>query len=128
MSEPLIFVTTATINEGEFETITALSAALIARAEAGDAGLVAYHFHLSDDGSSVSNVQVHADAASMDAYLLVAQEQIAKAVELTTITSIDVFGTPGPVLQQAIRHNAEQGVPVRVVPTHLNGLTRGAAA
>jgi hypothetical protein len=127
MSEPLIFATTATINEGELETIKTLSETLTGLAEASDAGLVAYHFHLSEDGRSVSNVQIHADAASMDAYLQGAQEQIAKAVELTTITSIDVFGTPGPVLQQALQHNAERGVPARVMSTHLNGITRAPA-
>ena len=127
MAEPLIFVTTATINNGEFETVTALSVALIALAEAR-AGLVAYQFHVSEDRNSLSNVQIHADAESMDAYLQAAHEQIANAVELTTISSIEVFGTPGPVLQQALQHNAEQGVPVRVLPIYLNGITRSPAA
>jgi hypothetical protein len=127
VSEPLIFVTTATLDEAAFETIKELSAALVALAEASGNGVVAYHFHVSEEVSSVSNVQVHADAESMDAYLLVAQDQIAKAVELTKITSIDVFGRPGPVLQQALQHNAEQGVPVRIMPTHLGGITHVAA-
>ena len=121
-------VTTLTINEGEVETIKALSATFIALAEAIDTRLVAYHFHLNEDDSSVSNVQVHTDAASMDAYLLAAQEHIAKVVAVTTTLGIEVFGTPGPVLQQVLQHNAEQGVPIRIMPTHLDGVTRGPAA
>jgi hypothetical protein len=124
MSEPLIFVTTATLEEDASEAFEEGSTALVALAEASDNSLVAYHFHLSEDGSTVANVQVHADAESMDAYLLLAQKQIAQTVELTTITSIDVFGRPGPVLQQALQHNTERGVPVRIMPVHLGGITR----
>jgi quinol monooxygenase YgiN len=126
--EPLIFVTTATFDPDDREAVEQLSARLVDVAESHGSGLVAYHFHVSDDGESVTNVQVHADAASMDAYLVAAQDQIGQAIELTSIATIDVYGRPGPLLQQALEHNAAQGVEVRVVPTHLVGVTPGLAA
>jgi hypothetical protein len=126
MSEPFIFVTTHAINDGQLDHIKELATRFNDLVEASDTGLVAFHFYLSDDGTEVSNVQVHADAASMDAYLPLVQAQITQALELSQTTRIDVFGSPGPILQEVLRQNEAMGVPVRVVPNHLDGFTRSA--
>lgn len=128
MADPFIFVTTHTINDGELQSIEDLGKDFADLVEGADTGLVAFHFHVNEDGTEVSNVQVHVDAASMDAYLPVAQAKIAEALELSRTTSIDVFGTPGPILAEVLRQNEALGVPVRVKPHHLCGFTRAAAA
>jgi hypothetical protein len=64
----------------------------------------------------------------MDAYLPLVQELIQQALELTKTTSIEVYGTPGPVVQQVLRMNAEQGVLVRVKPARISGFVRPASA
>jgi hypothetical protein len=124
MSDPFIFVTTHTINEGQLESIKDLSKTFTDLVEASDSGLVAFHFYMSEDGTEVSNVQVHADAASMDAYLPVAREKISEALELSRTSSIEIFGSPGPVLRAVLRQNEDQGVRVRVKSSHLDGFTR----
>jgi hypothetical protein len=124
MPDPFIFVTTSRITEGELESIKELSKTFTDLVEASDTGLVAFHFYMSEDGTEVSNVQVHADAASMDAYLPVVRDKISEALELSTTSTIDVYGTPGPVLREVLRQNEEQGVRVRVKPNHLDGFTR----
>jgi hypothetical protein len=124
MSDPFIFVTTHTINEGQLESIKELSKTFTDLVEASDSGLVAFHFYISEDGTEVSNVQVHADAASMDAYLPVAREKISEALELSRTSSIEIFGSPGPVLRAVLRQNEDQGVRVRVKSSHLDGFTR----
>jgi hypothetical protein len=126
MSEPFIFVTTNTINEGQLERVNELSTEFTELVEAGDTGLLGFHFYLNEDGTELSNVQVR-DAASMDAYLPTVQQLIQQALELTTTTSIDVYGTPGPVAQQVLRMNAEQGVRVRVKRDRINGFVRPAS-
>jgi hypothetical protein len=126
MSEPFIFVTTHAINDGERDQIEDLAKRFRELVEASDTGLVAFHFYLSDDGTEVSNVQVHADAASMEAYLPLVQAQITEALELSRTTRIDVFGTPGPILREVLRQNEAMGVAVRVLPIHLDGFTRSA--
>lgn len=128
MSEPFIFITTHTINDGELEAIKELSQAYTELVESADTGLVAFHFHLSEDEKEVSLVQVHADAASMDAYLPLARTKIAEALELSETTSIDAYGTPGPIVSEVVRQFKELGVRVRVMPHHLNGFTRGPAS
>jgi hypothetical protein len=125
MSDPLIFATTHEVNEGELQRITDLSKEFSDLVETSDTGLLAFHFHLGADQRTISNVQVHRDAASMEAYLPIVGEKIAAALALSRTLTIDVFGEPGPILQEVLRHNEEQGVHVRVMPTHLHGFTRG---
>jgi hypothetical protein len=50
------------------------------------------------------------------------------ALALSETSSIEVFGTPGPVLREVLRQNQEQGVHVRVEPNHLDGFTRSTVA
>ena len=64
----------------------------------------------------------------MDAYLPVAGEKIAEALERSKTLRIEVYGNPGPVTQEVLRRNAEQGASVTVKPIHLSGFTRPAAA
>jgi hypothetical protein len=124
MSDPFIFVTTHTINKGELERIKELSKSFTALVDASDTGLVAFHFYINEDDTEVSNVQVHTDAAAMDAYLPVVRDKISEALELSETTSIEVYGTPGPVVREVLRQNQAQGVRVRIKPNHLDGFTR----
>jgi hypothetical protein len=128
MSEPFVFITTHTINDGMLDQIEELGTRFTELVEASDTGLLAFHFYVSDDGSEVASVQVHSDAASMDAYLPIVGEMIASALELSRTDRIDVYGTPGPVLREVLRHNEEQGARVRVMPRHLDGFTHVATA
>lgn len=128
MSAPFVFVTNHTVRDGQLERIKQIGKSFTDLVERSDTGLLEFHFYLSDDGTQVSNVQVHVDAASMDAYLPVVGEKIAEALEASDTSSIEVFGTPGPVLEQVLRHNEELGAVVRVLPTHLDGFTHADAA
>lgn len=124
MSDPFILVTTNTVNRGQLDRLKELSARFAERIEKSDTGLLAFNFFLNDEQTEVSNVQVHRDAASMEAYLPLAQEMISEALELTQTKSIQVYGAPGPITQQVLRMNAEQGAHVHVTPNHIHGFTR----
>jgi hypothetical protein len=128
MSEPFVFITTHTIHAGELGQIEDLGRQFTELVEASDTGLLAFHFYVSEDGTQVASVQVHADAASMDAYLPVVGALIGRALELSRTDRIDVYGTPGPVLREVLRHNEEQGATVHVMPRHLDGFTHVASA
>jgi hypothetical protein len=124
MSKPLVFITTHTINEGQLDAVKELSKRFADQIEASDTGLLGFHFLLSDDGREVSNVQLYGDADAMDAYLPVAGELIAEALTLTKTNSIAIYGRPGPVTMQVIKHNEELGATVTIMPDHLGGFTR----
>jgi hypothetical protein len=128
MSEPFVFITTHAIHDGELEQIEDLGRRFTELVEASDTGLLAFHFYVSDDGTEIASVQVHTDAASMDAYLPVVGELIAQAVELSRTDRIDVYGSPGPLLREVLQHNQEQGARVHVMSRHLDGFTHAAAA
>jgi len=127
MSDPFIFVTNHEIAPGQLEAVQELAHRFITAVEASDAELVEYHFVVSEDGREVSNVQVHATSDSMEAYLPAVEQLIGEALEITTTTRIEVFGTPGPITSMVLEHNASQGVPVSVFPTYVDGLRRLAA-
>ena len=91
MSEPLVFVTTHTVNDGRLEAVRELSRRFADHVESSDTGLLAFYFVLTEDGREVSNVQVYADAAAMDDYLPVAQELIGEALTLTETRSVEVL-------------------------------------
>lgn len=123
MAHPFILITTSTIKGGAVDSVKALSTRFADLVEEHDTGVVSFHFYIDDGETQVSNVQIHRDVESMEAYLPVAQPLIAEALELTQTEAIDVFGAPGPRLQQVLRMNAEQGAIVRVTPSHLAGFT-----
>lgn len=124
MSDPFIFVTTHDIAPGQLEAVRALSHRFVSAIDAADTRLVEYHFVVSEDGRQVANVHVHADSDSMEAYLPVAEPLIVEALQITSTTRIEVFGTPGPIASMVLQRNAEQGVPVNVFPTYLDGFRR----
>ena len=128
MSDPLVLVTINTINPGQLDRVKELSARFSERIEESHTGLLAFNFYLNDAETEVSNVQVHRDAASLEAYLPLAQQMIAEALELTRTKSIQVYGTPGPITQQVLRMNAEQGADVNVTANRIRGFTRSTSS
>lgn len=85
------------------------------------------HFYLNDEGTEVSTVQVHRNAESMEAYLPLAQGLLQQALEVTTTTAVDAFGSPGPIAQQVLRANADKGAIVRISANRAAGFTSAAA-
>jgi hypothetical protein len=127
MHQPFIFVTRHTVNDGALDAIRQLGERFAAEVEASDTGLVAFHFYVSEDGTEVANVQVHADSESMDRYLPVVRHLIGQALELSRTSRIEVYGTPGPVLQEVLRQNEAEGATIEVMTEHLDGFSRLAA-
>lgn len=128
MSEPLVFVTTHTIEDGQAQAVEQLAQRFARRVEESETGLVSFHFFIDEKASKIVNTHVHADSASMEAYLPIVQELIAEALPIAPAHRIEVFGTPGPMLRMALDNNAEAGATVVVVERHLAGFERTAVA
>jgi hypothetical protein len=125
MSTPFVFMTKHTINDGELDAVRALGERFAAVAES-ETGVLSFSLHFDVDGTEVSNVQVHQDAASMDAYLPVVQELIGEALERTRTREVEVFGQPGPLLAEVLEHNRQLGATVTVRPDPVSGFVRAA--
>ena len=63
MDAPFVFITTHRIEEETCERFHQLSRELTAYVEANEPEMLAYYAFLSDDGSEISLMQVHRDAA-----------------------------------------------------------------
>lgn len=128
MSEPFIFISSHRVKDGRLEELRALCAEYADFVEANEPRAMGFRLSLDDDGPRLSHVIVQPDAAAMDEHMRLAHQRIGAALELVDTTSVEVYGEPGPVLAEALRHNAEMGVPVTIASERLGGFARPAAA
>lgn len=92
--------------------------------EANAPHLVAHHAYVNEDQMQVSLLQIHADAASAENHMQVAGEWIGRGLQLSDTVRVEVYGTPGPVVQQALEANAAAGVTVDVKTSSWGGFSR----
>src|SRR3954447_20322393 len=89
--------------------------------------LVAFNEYVNDDGTEVTVVQVHPDAASLQHHLGMIGECAAQAYDetLDATLGIQIFGLVDPQMLATMRAQAGEGVAVSVATEHLGGFTRG---
>jgi quinol monooxygenase YgiN len=125
MTQPFIFVATHTIKDGKLEEYKKLLQELVEVVETNEPRLIAFNIYLDEEGSKVSGVQVHPDAASMEFHMKVAGEHIRGSYDyLEKTESIEVFGEPSDTLLGMLRQAAPPGTPLRIMPLHEAGFTR----
>jgi hypothetical protein len=128
MSEPFIFISNHRVKDGQLDELRRLCAEYADFVEAHEPRAMGFRLSIDDDGPRLSHIIVQPDAAAMDQHMTLAHERIGAALALVDTTSIEVYGEPGPVLAEALRHNAEMGVPVTIASERLGGFVRPAAA
>ena len=126
MSEPFIFIGTHTISEGKLEDFKKQWRELLDVVEVKEPRLIAFNAYVNEDGTELTVVQVHPDAASMELHMQVAREHISEAYQsvLEKTERIDVYGKPSDAVLETIRQLAGSGVPLSVKANHLGGFTR----
>ena len=97
--------------------------------EASEPRLIAFDEYVNEAADEVTVVQVHPDAASMEAHMETVREraQQAYAETLDATIRIQVFGRPTDALLETLRRQAGSGVEISVNGEHLGGFTRSAA-
>jgi len=119
MDAPFIFINSFAIKEGKLKDFSQFLPEFFKAIEASEPRLLALNAYLNEDGTEVTFVQVHRDAASM------AHEHTARALPfLDAITSMQVYGTPSDRVLSVARGHAQSGVSVSVNPKYLGGFTR----
>jgi hypothetical protein len=58
--------------------------------------LISYNAYFSEDGTEMTVVHVHPDAASLDRHMEVVEPRLGRFADLLTLSSIDVYGEPSP--------------------------------
>jgi hypothetical protein len=98
----IMYVDTSDVREGALEELKAGMKELVDFVAANVPHVLAYNVYFSADGSTMTVVHVHPDAASLEYHLEVAGPIFRRFLELVTLSSIHIYGEPSEkVLRQA---------------------------
>ena len=99
---------------------------LVEFVEQNEPQLIAFNEHVNDDGTEVTVVQIHPDAASMKKHLEIIGERAAQAYDQTLDAplAIQIFGPVDPQMLATMRAQIGEGVTLSVATEHLGGFTR----
>src|SRR5919199_2060971 len=117
MAAPFIVIRTFTTKEDKLEAFKQFLRELFKFIETNEPRLLAINAYINEDGTEVSFIQVHPDAASMEFHEKVAHEHTERARRefLDATTSLQVHGKPSDVLLEGTRQLAAgTGVPLSV--------------
>ncbi len=121
MQGPLIFIATNRLKPGQLDSERARVPGLVEFVEANEPRLIAFNEYLNETGDEVSVVQVHPDAASMEAHIAIVAERAraAYAETLDATVRIQVFGQPSEEMLTALKQQAGEGVEIALHTEHL---------
>ena len=96
--------------------------------EANEPRVIAFNEYVNEAGDEVTVVQIHPDAASMEAHTTIVADRAraAYAETLDATVKIQVFGQPSEAMLAALRQQAGSGVEITLHTEHLGGFTRAA--
>ena len=131
MSQPFIFISTFRLKQGTLEAFKEMCQGLVAFVESNEPRVIAFNLYANEDGTEVSNVQVHPDADSMVSHMKLLHEHISGAGSdegpIDVTTSNQIYGIPDDAVLEMIE-GFDPGVPLTIKPLPLAGFTRSAAS
>jgi quinol monooxygenase YgiN len=91
-----------TVNEGQLDAFKTLAKAMTAGSDA-EPGTVGYEWFFGEDGRRCRLLETYADAAAVAAHFNgpVVRELVPQIVPLCTIDRFEIYGDPGPHVEQA---------------------------
>jgi hypothetical protein len=92
MSQPIVYVDTSRVREGQLDRLKAAMEHLAAFVETNMPRLLSYGFFLSEDQSRMTVVAVHPDSESLEFHLDTGAAEFRKFASLLELSSIEVYG------------------------------------
>jgi NAD(P)-dependent dehydrogenase (short-subunit alcohol dehydrogenase family) len=125
-SAPLIFVATNRLKPGQLDAERRRVPGLVDFVEQNEPQLIAFNEYVSDNGTEVTVVQVHPNAASMQKHLAIIGERAAAAYDetLDATLAVKIFGPVDPQMLNTMRAQTGEGVSLTVATEHLGGFVR----
>jgi quinol monooxygenase YgiN len=125
MSGPFIVVFSYSIKPGKLEEARKRIAELVDFVETNEPRMIAFHCFLDEEGTTMTVVQVHPDAASMEFHLQVNAKHFATAFDyLDEQLSEQYFGPMSESLAAELSKWDEPGRKLMSMPVHEGGFTR----
>jgi quinol monooxygenase YgiN len=107
MSEPIVYIDSSEIREGNLEELKKAMNELVEFVEANEPRLIAYNVYFKEDGTRMSVVHVHPDSASLEFHMKMAGPLFPKFAEFIKLLTIDVYGKPNDDLVEQMRQKAQ---------------------
>jgi hypothetical protein len=126
VSDTIVYVDTSVVRAGALEQLKESIKELVDFVDAHEPRLISYNVYFSDDGTRMTIVHVHPDAASLEYHMEVAGPVFRRFVGLVTLSSIQIYGEPSEKVLQQSREKARllgSGAAVSVDALHA-GFTR----
>lgn len=128
MTKPFIVISTWRIKDGKLEDLKRFQREFSEIIEANEPQLIAFNAFYNEDGTEMTSIQVHPDAASMDFHLNVLRETLGGAMsavaEFVEPQSLEYYGMPP---ESALEMGRQSGRDFSVKPLHMGGFTRSPA-
>jgi hypothetical protein len=121
MADAIVYVDTSDVREGALDELKEGMKELVAFVEANVPRVIAYNVYFSDDGTRMTVMHVHPDAASLENHLEVAGPMFRRYADLVTLSSIQIHGEPSEKALELSRAKAQllgQGAELVVEPLH----------
>jgi hypothetical protein len=135
VTQPVIYVATFKIKAGMFQDYQRFYAENLKVVEENNPRLIALHTFANEDGTEITNINIHPDTAAMDYHMQVLAEKMGLlADDLTEVfrfiepVRVEVYGTPGDRAMEMDKPLMEAGVPFTFKPRHVGGFTRSSAS
>jgi hypothetical protein len=125
MAEPLIFINTYKLKEGKLEGYKEAAREWFAWNQAGHPRLLHHEAYAGEDGTEVTNIQVHPDSDSMELQMQLVADVHGKWQEFIDWSTMTILlcGTPSDVLLKGLQQVAGSGVPV-TIKSPVDGFSR----
>lgn len=94
MPQPLVYIDTSHVREGALDELRGAIKELAEFIEANEPQLLSYNVYISDDGSQMTVMHVHTDAASLDFHMDTAGPAFGRFKDLVKLSSIHIYGEP----------------------------------
>jgi Antibiotic biosynthesis monooxygenase len=122
---PLVYVDTSEVRPEGLEQLRRAVDELAEFVEANVPEVLSYNVYLSDDGSKMTVVHIHADSSSLEKHLEIGGPAFRRFADLVTLKSIHLYGEPSSKALEQLREKARSlGSGVVVVHTPAAGFSR----
>ena len=129
MSEPILYVDTSAVRQGQLERVKAAVEELVEFVEANEPQLISYRFFFDEEGTRMTVVAMHPDSASMEFHMKIGGPLFRKFSDWIDLEAIDVYGRPSEtVLNQLLQKARMLGRGTVRVHTRHAGFERGGSS
>ena len=125
MTQPFIFVSTYKLKEGQLENWKVWTEGLVEYVESKESRMIAFNLYVNEEGTEVTGIQIHPDAASMQSHMEIVGDYIRAAYgDFLEFPNVLLACGEGEEARQMIQHLTPPGFPLIAMPHHVAGFTR----